>query len=200
MTHQEDVHPRLYLVAPAEMDPHALDSALDAGDVACLLLRGADGESGPLVRTIQDRSVAVLVADDTALARRIGADGVHLSDSGADVAAARRDLGPDAIVGVACGGSRHAAMLAGEAGADYVAFAGRDGDEHAAADPDLLAWWQALMTVPCVAMGRVALPDVGSLAKAGADFVALEDAVWSHRDGPERAVTEALRAIASVTG
>lgn len=193
----DTAQPRLYLIAPAEVTRRALSDALQAGDIACVLLRGAGEASRGLVRAAQDRDVAVLVADDALLGRKLEADGVHLGPDG-DVASARRTLGEESIVGVSCGGSRHAAMLAGEAGADYVAFAGTADDPEAAAASDILAWWQVMMTVPCVAMGRVGLDDVQPLAEAGADFVALEEAVWSHPEGPAAAVGKATRALQRV--
>jgi len=194
---EPDATPRLYLVADAEVPRAALEAALDGGDVACLLLRGAGEGSRDLVAAAQGHGTAVLVMDDPALAGRLGADGVHLGPGG-DVERTRRRLGADAIVGASCGDSRHDAMLAGEAGADYVAFSGRDGDPEAAADPAILDWWQTMMTVPCVAMGRIGLGDVHALAAAGADFVALETAVWAHPDGPESAVAEAVAQLARV--
>lgn len=196
MTEHDDA-PRLYLVAEAGITRGTLEAALDGGDVACLLLRGAEAGGRNLVTAAQDRGVAVLVMDDPALADRLGADGVHLGPGG-DVAATRRRLGEEAIVGASCGDSRHDAMLAGEAGADYVAFSGRDGDPEAAADPAILDWWQTMMTVPCVAMGRIGLGDVHALAAAGADFVALQAAVRDHPDGPAAAVAEAVAQLGRV--
>ncbi len=191
----EQPAPRLYLVAPAGTDAARLAAALDGGDVACVLLAGADAAAGELVRTAQDREVAALVPDDAELAKRLGADGVHLRP-GAPVAAARKALPEDRIVGAACANSRHDAMLAGEAGADYVAFQGREGDPTAPADAEILRWWQVMMTVPCVAMGPIALGDTGDMARAGADFVALDGAVWDHPEGAGAAVAEANRQLA----
>lgn len=194
----EDGTPRLYLIARADTPVERLEAALGAGDVACLLLRDATADSASLVTTAQGHGTAVLVADDARLAGRLDADGVHLGPGG-DVARIRNALPDDRIVGASCGDSRHDAMLAGEAGADYVAFSGRDGDPSVAADPAILDWWQTMMTLPCVAMGRIALADVHGLARAGADFVALEDAVWTHPDGAAAAVAEAMRQLSGVT-
>lgn len=196
MNEQAD-SPRLYLIASADIAEPALREALQAGDVACLLLRGATGTSALLVRAAQELDVAVLVQDDAALAETLQADGVHLGPDG-NVKAARKRLGDEGIVGACCGNSRHAAMLAGEAGADYVAFAGREGRPAAAADPEILGWWQVMMELPCVAMGDVALADTGPLADAGADFVALGPAVWDHPEGPAVAVAEAARQLQTV--
>lgn len=187
---------RLYLIAPAGLPAARLTEALDAGDVAALLLRDATAASGALVRAAQERGAAVLVENDAGLAKTLGADGVHLGPGGR-VQATRRQLAKDAIVGASCGRSRHSAMLAGEAGADYVAFAGREESEAAPAEPGILEWWQTMMELPCVAMGPIPLADVRALAEAGADFVALEDAVWAHPDGPAAAVAEANRRLAA---
>jgi thiamine-phosphate pyrophosphorylase len=185
---------RLYLVAPGDLAPERLTPALDAGDIACLLLRDATPASRPLVEAAQARDVAVLIEDDAELAQRLDADGVHLGPGGR-VQATRKALPEDAIVGAYCGRSRHDAMVAGEAGADYVAFAGRPESDLAPAEPALLTWWQTMMELPCVAMGPVEVADAGALAEAGADFVALEGGVWDHPDGPAAAVAEAQRRL-----
>lgn len=194
---QDDAIPRLYLVAPPDLDAATIARALDAGDVACILFTGADRDSKPLIQAAQARDVAALVPDDADLARRLGADGVHLGPGG-DVATVRKRMGDDGIVGAACGESRHDAMIAGEAGADYVAFNGREGNPTLAADAGLLNWWQTMMTLPCVAMGRIGLADVEAMARAGADFVALDSAVWDHPANPAEAVAEANRRLDSL--
>lgn len=189
---------RFYLVIPPglaagdalEAAAGQLAAALEAGDVACVLLRtgrlddrAALGAARALGPVAQERDVAFLVEDRPEIARESGADGVHLSRGEPAVARLRETIGPEAIVGVACGLSRHAAMLAGEAGADYVAF---EGDE--AELTDLLSWWQALMTLPCVAFDGVTPENAAALTRAGADFLALEEAVWAHPDGPAAAL------------
>ncbi|MDH3594139.1 MAG: thiamine phosphate synthase [Rhodospirillales bacterium] len=189
---------RLYLVLPSGLAagdaPEAvagqLATALEAGEVACVLLRTGRLDDRAALRAAralgpvaQARDVAFLVEDRPEIARESGADGVHLSGGEAAVARLRETIGPEAIVGVSCGVSRHAAMLAGEAGADYVAFEGEEAELK-----DLLDWWQGLMTLPCVALGGVTLENAAALARAGADFLALEEAVWEHPDGPGAAV------------
>lgn len=203
---------RLYLIAPPGLAlgeigvgafADALPQVLAAGDVACLLLAGiadagpagAERLSEPIIRPAQAAGVAVLVEEDAGLVEPLGADGVHLTRGGKAVKRARAALSADAILGVCCGRSRHHAMLAGEAGADYIAFRGRADDPDGPADTELLTWWQAVMTPPCVAMGRIALADVEGLARAGADFVALGAAVWAHTEGPAAAVAEAQAAL-----
>jgi thiamine-phosphate pyrophosphorylase len=191
----------LYLVVPSALAAENslgrlaedLAAALEAGDIACVLLRtgGLDDRTalraarrlGPIA---QARDVAFLVKDRPEVARDGGADGLHMSRADAPVATLREAVGPEAIVGLSCGLSRHDAMLAGEAGADYVAFEGVAGEE--AELKDLLGWWQALMTLPCVARAGVTLETAAALARAGADFLALEDIVWRHPEGPAAAV------------
>lgn len=172
------VAPRLYLVAPADMPPAELAAALEAAEAACVLLREAGLDEAALRAGVaalrppaQARGVAVLLADRAGLAAETGCDGVHLSGPGA-LAAARRRLGAEAIVGVGCGGSRHDAILAAEQGADYVAF-GAPEPAPQPADAELLGWWQLLMTLPCVAFGAADARDCARLAAAGADFVAV---------------------------
>jgi thiamine-phosphate pyrophosphorylase len=200
----QDPLARLYLTVPAGTTAPALAAALDGGDVAAVLLP-ADA-SGELIETAQSRDVAALLADDPAAAKRLGADGVHLGP-GAKVKATRKTLGDDAIVGMHCQTSRHAAMMAGEAGADYVAFTAPEPDRgppetaHDAEHTGNFTWWQAVMEIPCVAMaapggGAIPLQEVTQLVSSGADFVALDQAVWQHPDGPGAAVAAANDRIA----
>jgi thiamine-phosphate pyrophosphorylase len=173
-----------------------LDAALAAGDVACVLLRTAALDGEAVSRTVerlrspvQARDVAFVLKGFADLAYQTGCDGTHLTWDRRQVAAAHGRFGSDGIVGVSCGNSRHLALEAGEAGVDYVAF-GAGPDQGEAADPELLAWWQEVMTPACVAMGALTLAQVPALARAGADFIALGQAVWHHSKGPGAAVEE----------
>lgn len=205
---------RLYLITPERMDPHAFASqlaeALNAGDVACVQLRlkGADDDAirsaaETLAPVAQSRDVAFLMNDRPDLAAETGCDGVHVGQEDWPYARAREMVGEDAIVGVTCHDSRHLAMVAGEAGADYVAFGAffptesKDAKGHP--DPDILSWWSELMTVPCVAIGGITPANCGVLVTAGADFLAVLSAVWNHPDGPGAAVREFNAAIAEAT-
>lgn len=208
---------RLYLTAPENLGSadHPADSFADllAGlfqgvEVDCLLLRrGTLDEAGlretaaRLAPIAQGLGVAVVLEDDAGLAKETGCDGVHLNNPKA-YRGARRLLGDDAIVGVDCGLSRHLALEAAERGADYVAFRRLpDGgtDDHEAIDetaPTLeavLAWWQAMIETPCVAMDARDEEDCRNLAKAGADFVAPGAEIWRDNADP----TKTLNAIAS---
>ena len=147
----------------------------------------------------QAHGVAVILNDRADLAKATGCDGVHLGQSDGSVAEARRLLGPDAMIGVTCHDSRHLAMEAAEAGADYVAFGAFYPTQTKAvvhtATPDVLSIWQETMEIPCVAIGGITAENAGSLAEAGADFVAVSSAVWDHSDGPANAVRALNTAI-----
>lgn len=201
---------QLYLVSPPDVRgcfADRLAAALDAGPVAAFQFRVKDMDqheaarlAEPLQRLCAARDTAFIVNDSAALAKRLGADGVHLGQGDGDPRDARLLLGPAAQIGVTCHDSRHLAMEAGEAGADYVAFgafyptATKEVRHHP--DPAILSWWSAVFELPCVAIGGIT-PDNGRrLVDAGADFLAVCAAVWSHADGPAAAV----KAFAPILG
>lgn len=203
---------RLYLITPPRLDAaafsHDLAAALDAGDIACVQLRlkGADdaairAAAAVLRPVVQSRDVAFVLNDRPDLAVELSCDGVHIGQQDASYAEARRLLGADAIVGVTCHASRHLAMEAADAGADYVAFGAffpsATKDPPASADPDILRWWSPLMTVPSVAIGGITAGNCAPLVAAGADFLAVCAFVWEHPEGPAAAVRALLRAIAA---
>lgn len=194
---------QLYLISPLDVGgafPDRLARALDAGPVAAFQLRVKDVSeheaarlAEPLQKLCAARDVAFIVNDSISLAKRLGADGVHLGQEDGEVEDARKRLGRDAQIGVTCHNSRHLAMEAGEAGADYVAFGAffpttTKQTEHRA-EPDLLTWWQDLMEIPCVAIGGITPENCAPLVKAGADFLAVSGAVWN---GDEAAAVRAL--------
>lgn len=145
-----------------------------------------------LMPIVQQAGAAFIINDRPDLARTLGADGVHVGQEDASYAEARALLGPKAIVGVTCHDSRHLAMEAAEAGADYVAFGAffptATKDAKTRAEPELLTWWQEMMTVPCVAIGGITTENAPALVEAGADFLAVASGVWDHPDGPAEAV------------
>jgi thiamine-phosphate pyrophosphorylase len=199
----------LYLISPADVAgdfPEQLATALDAGHVAAFQFRvkGVDQHEAarlaePLLEVCRARDVAFIVNDDMGLARRIGADGVHLGQGDGDPREARRLLGPEAQIGVTCHASRHLAMEAAEAGADYVAFGAffptttKQVEHHA--DPALLGWWTTVSEVPCVAIGGITAENCAALVAAGADFLAVSSGVWAHPDGPAAGVRAMLAAM-----
>ena len=195
---------QLYLISPLDVGgdfPDRLQAALDAGPVAAfqLRLKGIDEHAiaraaEPLQRICADREVAFIVNDSPGLAKRLGADGVHLGQGDGDPRDARDQLGPSAQIGVTCHDSRDLAMTAGEAGADYVAFGAffptSTKETHHQPDPSILSWWARLFEIPCVAIGGITPANAPVLIEAGADFIAVCSAVWSHEKGPAAAVAE----------
>lgn len=192
---------QLYLISPQDVGgpfPDRLRAALEPGLAAAFQLRVKDVSehdlarlAEPLQRICADRDVAFIVNDSIALAKRLGADGVHLGQSDGDVRAARASLGPTAQIGKTCHDSRHFAMEAGEAGADYVAFGAfyptTTKSTNHRPDPSILTWWSTLFEIPCVAIGGITPDNSEPLVRAGADFLAVCQAVWS-KDDPAAAV------------
>jgi len=203
---------QLYLISPLDVGgafPDRLARALDAGPVAAFQFRVKDIDeheaarlAEPLQRICADRGVAFIVNDSISLAKRIGADGVHLGQNDGDVREARETLGREAQIGVTCHASRHLALDAGEAGADYVAFgaffpSGTKDTEHRA-ELELLEWWQEYIEIPCVAIGGITPENCRPLVEAGADFLAVSGAVWNGDEAAAvRAFGEALRSRAN---
>jgi thiamine-phosphate pyrophosphorylase len=194
---------RLYLITPPRLDPKAfadmLRAALGAGDVASLQLRLKDVSDDDIRRATevlmpiaQAREVAFIINDRPDLAAEMKADGVHIGQEDSKYRDARAAVGPNAIVGVTCHDSRHLAIDAAEAGADYVAFGAffptttKEPKSHA--EIELLAWWSEMMVIPQVAIGGITVENAKPLVEAGADFLAVSAGVWSHPDGPAAAV------------
>jgi thiamine-phosphate pyrophosphorylase len=192
---------KLYLISPQEVGGSFSDrlrAALDPGIAAAFQLRVKSVEedelarlSDPLQRICADAGVAFIVNDSMTLAKRIGADGVHLGQSDGDVREARALLGATAQIGKTCHDSRHLAMEAGEAGADYVAFGAfyptmtKPSDYRP--ERSILTWWSTLFEIPCVAIGGITADNARPLVEAGADFLAVCQAVWG-KDDPAAAV------------
>ncbi|WP_372621969.1 thiamine phosphate synthase [Falsiroseomonas sp.] len=205
---------RLYLITPPALPDPArfaaedLARALDAGDVAALQIRlkGAPDEAilratAAILPVAQSRGVAVLMNDSMELAKRSGCDGVHLGQQDGDLLAARKLLGTEATIGVTCHDSRHLAMEAGEAGADYVAFGAffptSTKETVHKPEPEILEWWSEMFEIPCVAIGGISPANCAPLVRAGADFLAVIGAVWSHPEGPAAGVRAMNAAIAA---
>jgi thiamine-phosphate pyrophosphorylase len=193
---------QLYLISPLEVGgdfPVQLQAALSAGPVAAFQFRVKDVDqheaaalAEPLQAICAAHDVAFIVNDSVALAKRLKADGVHLGQGDGDVSEARELLGRDAQIGVTCHNSRHLAMEAAEAGADYVAFGAfyptqTKSVEHIA-DLDTLQKWSLVTEVPCVAIGGITVDNCDAVVSAGADFIAVCGGVWNHPEGPAAAV------------
>jgi len=195
---------RLYLITPPRLDDLAafgrtLAQALDAGEVAALQIRLKDTPDDIVAAAVdalspvaQARGVAVILNDRPDLAHKLGCDGVHVGQDDMSCAQARKIMGKQAMIGVTCHDSRHLAMEAAEAGADYVAFGAffptKTKDASTRAEPEVLTIWQETMEIPCVAIGGITVETAAGLAQAGADFLAVSAGIWAHPDGPAAAV------------
>lgn len=214
MSEPQRERPRLYLVTPPQIEDVSgfvdlFRAAIQGGDIASLQIRLKKGdEIDPIAtrevaqavkRICHAEHIALIINDSPQLARALEADGVHLGMDDMDIAEARGIVGEDMIIGATCKNSRHQAMIAGEAGADYVAFGAFYPSETKAnttpAEPDTLTWCQMFLTLPCVAIGGITLENAGPLISAGADFIAVSNGVWNHNDGPAAAVAMFNRVI-----
>ncbi|MDB5735859.1 MAG: thiE [Alphaproteobacteria bacterium] len=193
---------RLYLISPPKLSAAnflgPLTEALKGGDVASFQLRLKHVSDDEIRRAcdalrpvVQQHGAAFILNDRPDLAAELGCDGVHVGQEDASYGEARAAL-PKGIVGVTCHDSRHLAMEAAEAGADYVAFGAffptTTKEPKTTADIELLSWWSEMMVVPSVAIGGITVANGPALVEAGADFLAVSAGVWDHDGGPESAV------------
>lgn len=199
-----DEKPRLYFITPPLADAESfatqLVAAMDAGDAASVLIRFATSDPGArkkivraLAAPVQSRGAALLVDGDAQLAVRADADGAHLRGLGEPFEDALDALKPERIVGAGGLKTRDDAMSAGEDGVDYLMFGEPTADGYVpplAETIERLDWWSQIFEVPCIGYAAK-IEDVGALCAAGADFVALGDAVWSDARGPAVAVAQA---------
>jgi thiamine-phosphate pyrophosphorylase len=199
--------PRLYLVTPrvGDVSTFAVDlaSTLAAADIAAVLVQlEPAGERSQIDRVkelaaiVQNRGAALLLDGHVEIVARSGADGAHLSGIDA-LNVALATLKPARIAGAGGLRSRHDAMLAGEAGADYVMFG--EPDDHRpsfAAIEERIAWWAELFEPPCVGYAKD-LGEVRPLVEAGADFVAVGDCIWRDARGAIAAIGAAAEHLAA---
>ncbi len=200
--------PQITLITPPAPDldtfPDRLARVMDAVEIACLRLALAttDGDllgraADSLREVAHQRDVAVVIERHVLLAARHGLDGVHLPDGARGVRLARKELGPEAIVGAHCGTTRHEGITAGEAGADYVVFGpvGETGLGSGARAPrELFEWWSEMIEIPVIAEGGLDAALVADLAPV-TDFFAIGEEIW-HTDDP----VAALRALVAAMG
>lgn len=201
----------LYLITPPKFDPLAfqnkLAAALDVGNIAAVQLRLKGFTDDEIKRTADlllpvtvARGASFIINDRPDLAAKIGCDGVHIGQEDADYKIARAAVGKEKIVGVTCHNSKHLAMIAGEKGADYVAFGAffptLTKETKYRADLNLIEWWSELMVVPAVAIGGITIRNCPPLIRAGADFLAVSSAVWDHPNGTAAAITKFNKVIA----
>jgi thiamine-phosphate pyrophosphorylase len=199
--------PRLYLVTPRIEDATAffapLAAALVAGDIAAVLLRLAEADERTQINRaktlgaiVQDKDVALLLDGHSELVARAGADGAHVAGL-AEFTEAIGHLKPERIVGAGGLTTRHDAMAAAEANADYVMF----GEPNAAGErpsfaaiEERVAWWAEVFEAPCVAYAASA-DEVAPLVKAGADFIALGDWIWRDPRAVAATIADAARLL-----
>lgn len=194
---------RLYLISPERFELAGfaadLEAALTAGDVASFQLRMKNQPDGVIVEAAEKllpickkHEVAFILNDRADLAKKVGADGVHLGQSDGNVKETRENLGLGMVIGVTCHNSKHLAFEAGEAGADYVAFGAffptRTKATADKAEPGLIRAWVDIAEIPCVAIGGITPENARPIIEAGAHFLAVSSAVWDHKDGPAAAV------------
>ena len=201
----------IYLISPQDVGggfPDRLKSVASSDVVSAFQLRVKDvgdhelaRHAEPLQRICADAGVAFIVNDSMQLAKRLGADGVHLGQQDGDVREARALLGPQAQIGVTCHDSRHLAMDAGEAGADYVAFGAfyptTTKPSHYRPDPAILSWWGSIFEIPSVAIGGITPANAKPLVEAGADFLAVCQAVWG-ADDPAKIVADFIDLLSNL--
>lgn len=201
---------QLYLITPPQIQldsfAETLAQTLDAGDVACVQLRLKNASDDEVKKAcdvlrpiVQERDIAFVLNDNPTLAREMGCDGVHVGQDDTPYKVARDIMGKDAIVGVTCHDSKHLAMVAGEQGADYVAFGAfyptETKEPKAKAEPWILEWWSSMFEVPCVAIGGITHDNAKPLVDSGADFLAVSSGIWQYPGGPEQAVKDFLKII-----
>ncbi|MFN6926098.1 MAG: thiamine phosphate synthase [Tabrizicola sp.] len=203
-----DDRPQITLITPPAFDPETFSDrigrVLDGVEIACLRLSLGTRDEDILMRAADAareaahaRDVAVVIDNHLILAERLGLDGVHLTDGSRNVRKARKDLGADAIVGAFCRASKHDGMIAGESGADYVAFgpigATALGD-GSTAPFDLFEWWSEVIEVPVIAEGALTAELVARFGPV-TDFFAVGEEIWGAEDP-----LAALRALLAPLG
>lgn len=203
----------LYLISPPAIDLNSftkeLEQALKGGPVAAFQLRLKESQDDEIIaaakaiKAVLDKhDISLIINDRPDIAKLVEADGVHLGQDDGTVKAARELLGFDNAIGVTCHNSRHLAMVAGDQGADYIAFGAfypsSTKTPPTMAELDLLKWWTALSELPCVAIGGITTQNCRDVIEAGADMIAVSAGVWAHPDGPELAIREFNRIIDDV--
>ncbi len=207
----------LYLVSPpklilSEFLPQ-LKAALSTGGVKAFQLRLKEASDEDVCLVAQamlpfcrEHDVAFLLNDRPDLAVRCGADGVHLGQEDMPVQEARKIVGNDRVIGVSCHASRHMAMEAAEAGADYVAFGAfyptmskpqEKVERWGIPTPEIIEWWSHYTIVPCVAIGGITPQNCTPLVAAGADFIAAITSVWNHPEGAGVAAKEFMQIMSA---
>jgi len=194
---------QLYLITPPQIKDVNLfclnlEAALSAAPVSCLQIRlkkeNNECEDDVIILSLFNKikpicdkyGTLIIINDNPYVAKKARADGVHLGQKDADYSHARELLGHEAIIGITCHNSKELAFNAVSSGADYVAFGAFYSSETKyikhKANMEILEWWQEAMETPCVAIGGIDISNVENIIKAGADFIALSNAIWSNSE------------------
>ncbi|WP_310618870.1 thiamine phosphate synthase [Flexibacterium corallicola] len=199
------MHPRLYLVTPPHFDLDVfegqLKEAIEGGDIACLLI-SAPKVNEPELQTIAKRlvpiaqaaGIAVLIENNTQIAGRSGADGVHITGSDKELEEVVRSFQESKIIGHAGIKTKHEAMTVASMGIDYIFFGLLELEQKEQANRKSLEygrWWAEVFETPCVVLSGTTLESVEAAAATGAEFVAVREAIWSYQTGPKAAITAA---------
>ncbi len=215
-----DHHTRLYAITPPRIDLKAfvplVEQAFDGGDIACLQLRLKDASDKEIIAAgkalapiCAAHEAAFILNDRPDLVAACEADGIHLGQEDLEkikLKEVRRQLGKEAVIGITCHASRHLAMEAGEATADYVAFGAfypttskpkEKLEKWGTPGLELVEWWSSHSILPQVAIGGITPKNLAPLVKAGADFVAAITGIWDHPKGPKAGVKAYNDAIAN---
>ena len=201
---------QLYLLTPPQLNPEKfkplLVEALEAGPIAAVQLRLKNVTDLEICQAIeilkpvvQERNIAFILNDRPDLAKKFECDGVHIGMEDMPIQQARQIVGDHLQLGVSCYDSKDLAMQAGESGADYIAygafFPSPTKNTEIRTPVELLKWWSELMELPVVAIGGITPENCKPLVKAGADFLAVINAVWGHAEGPAQGIKEMLKSI-----
>lgn len=193
---------RIVLVIPENGNgPDALGKALSGGDVASVILpqyglgeQEYQKRAAELCPIAQKAGAAFIIAGDSRIAGRIGADGIHVETGKADLEDAIAATKGRVIVGAGGIKTRHQALELGEAQPDYLFFGKFGFDTKAEPHPRNIAlgrWWAEMVEIPCIVMAGDTVGSVVEVAQSGADFVALGNAVFNDEDAPAERVGEA---------
>ena len=143
-------------------------------------------EAADLSNLCRPLGVPLIINDDVELAAQVMAKGVHLGKHDEDIAAARSQLGPNAIIGVSCYNDLECALAAEKAGADYVAFGSfypsRTKPSAVKAEIELLRQAKQQLNSPVVAIGGITADNGAQLVEAGADMLAVITDVFGQAD------------------
>lgn len=196
---------QIYLISPPKINLEEfiplLDSVLATSQIAVFQLRLKDISENEIITAsnaikpiCHKHGIQFIINDSIEIAKKTGANGVHLGEDDGSVIEARKILGKNAIIGVSCYDSVDDAIKKAEDGADYVAFGAffptTTKQAKATPSPDIIKWWVRNATVPCVAIGGINADNCNILSNAGADFIAVISSVWDNKKGAVQAIMD----------